>query len=99
MKHNMVTYYLNVNIRCPVIILNYIHAGVDYRLLRTVFVFHSWVNNLTVPIEVHNDTIGEVPEHFYLSFRNHCPQDFRNHSIQPHENGVTVSILDSNEYQ
>ena len=68
-----------------------IYIGIDFRLLQMNYTFNSEINNLSVPFEVYNDTVGEVPEHFYLDFTYQYGQ---NH-IQPPDATVTVFIIDS----
>ena len=67
--------------------------GIDFLLLQITFIFSPDVSNLSIPFEVYNDTVGEIPEHFYLNFTYQYGQ---NH-IQPPDATVTVNIIDSNE--
>ena len=71
----------------------YYYLGFDFLLLQTTFIFGAEVSNLSIPFEVYNDTVGEIPEHFYLNFTYQYGQ---NH-IQPPDATVTVFIIDSNE--
>ena len=65
--------------------------GTDYSLLQTTYIFDSDVENVTVPFEVYNDTVPEIPEHFYLIFTYQCGHQTEQGA------GVTVYILDRNQ--
>lgn len=84
MVANTIITVLTVNINI------HFDSGSDFLLLQTTFVFDSNKINESVPFQVYNDDIGELPEYFHLDLT--C--DTRGVVLGPE---ITIYIINGND--